>query len=141
VVPKLTISVDGVDVVTLQAIPVLVLATASNSMGRMLPVVVNVAVQLGIQMLFRLPTFAAISIIASLPLLPTPLLDRHFGKPSHAVSGDYPLTVNLRLPNWFPRREKDGSFASACRSNSRRGSSLSRGTGLWGRYLPGFFFV
>lgn len=62
------------------SLPLLVFFTTSTSRSRLLVVVVGVLVQAGIQMLFYLPQFAAISVIASIPMLPTPVLDDWLGK-------------------------------------------------------------
>ena len=61
-------------------LPLLALATVSSSRSRLLVVGLGAMVQLGIQMLFYLPQFACISVIASLPMLPTPVLDQLLGK-------------------------------------------------------------
>ena len=113
--------------------PLFVFFTTSRTRSRLLVVVLGVAIQAGIQIMFHLPQFGCISVIAVIPMLPTPTLDAWVGKATVRASSS---------SGGFGGGEKEDQLPSSsvrCLPDGRRNRHVAGGR--TNRWLACFFFV
>jgi hypothetical protein len=118
--------------------PLMVFLTNSSTRSRLLVVVLGAMIQIGIQIMFALPQFGFISVIAVIPMLPTPTLDAWVGKVRAGADG-----ASKSGGGWGDG--EDGGVPSSpsivCGNAGRKSRTTRLVGGRVNRWLGCFFFV